>query len=277
MEQQQPSSTAAASATQDGPQEEEPPAEHKKRRKPSFGGEAAASNSAPPHPPDTAAAAQPAPPHQPPTTTSPPSPQSPLIAATQAAQQTDNTTAATQEDEPSSGSHLRGSRALRLALSRQTAGSSAPPSPAPNQSPAHTVARGPPSTRLKLSKRLLCDLRDLHIAQPAMRIYRDTQPFTIRAFRAHISPTHLARMEELASRSSPIHTVSSPHQLCAASRAHHSASTTLAHRIATLPVAPPTQPPIRALPPHIASGSEKEEEEEEALEEPQPPPDILLP
>ena len=136
---------------------------------------------------------------------------------------------------------------------------------------------------MKLSKRLLCDLRDLHLAQPAIRTYRGTRPLSIRAFRAHASPTRLARMEELANpRSRPtLTTDSSPHRLCAASWAHHNARTALAQHFATLPAAPPTQPPIRALPPHTSSGSEQEEEEEkeeeeeeEVHEEPQSPPDI---
>ena len=187
--------------------------------------------------------------------------------------------AATQEEAPSSGRHLRGSRALRQALRRQTAGSSVPPLPAPGQSPAHTVAPGPPSTRSKLSKRLLCQLRDLHFAQPAMRIYRETRPMPIRAFRDHVSPASLARMEELADpRSGPtLTTDNSPQRLHAASWAHHNARTALALRIASLQAAPPTQPSIRALPSHISSGSEissasgAEEEAKEDHEELQPP------
>ena len=115
------------------------------------------------------------------------------------------------------------------------------------------------STRAKLSKRLLTQLRDLHRAQPAIRIYSETEPFSIRAVRAHASPANLARLEELANpRSGPtLTTDNSPHQLCAASWAHHNAQTELALRIATAPAAPTMQLPFRALPPDISSGSEQ--------------------
>ena len=161
-----------------------------------------------------------------------------------------------------------------------------PPSPrSPPAEPAQATPQTDNSTRAKLSKRLLTQLRDLHRAQPAIRIYRETEPFSIRAFRAHASPANLARLEELANpRSGPtLTTDNSPHRLCAASWAHHNARTALALRIATLQAAPPMQPPIRALPPHISSGSEKssasetEEEEEEGYEEPQPPLDFPFP
>ena len=94
-------------------------------------------------------------------------------------------------------------------------------------------------------------------------------------------------MEELVNpRSRPtLTTNNTPHRLCAACWTHHNSLTAPALYFATLPAAPPTTPPIRALPPHYSSGSgekeegkeKKEEEEEEVHEEPQSPPDIPFP
>ena len=205
--------------------------------------------------------------------TEPPLPQPSPPVATQVTQQAADDTPTTNEGEPSTVRRLRGSAALHRALG-QTAGSSAPPLP-PDQDPAPAAAaRGQPSTHLKLSKQLLCELRVPHQAQPAVRTYQATHSFRIRALpRTPSALTRRARTDALTreatpSRQAPIPT-SPPHQLCAANWAHRGATTAPSHQISTSPAALLTPAPTRPPPPFTESGTAKEEGE--AYEEPRRP------